>query len=231
MPIRIDEFNVTVPDGTIIGVLGEGPVPITSADPMELLARRQEGEILFVRGIDPRVCDEGWWIHEGQLRRGDPAEILRASGQGFQMPLRPSLRRGDGRARLLAIETLDAASQPTMTWNSGEEAQVRVAVEFLSRIEQPVVGMMIQTRLGFEVFGTNTELEELAIGPVEEGTRRLVTFSFRCDLCPQEYTVTAASHDPDGRWHDWVEDAVAFRVTDRRYTAGVANLRARVRCE
>ena len=35
-----------------------------------------------------------------------------------------------------------------------------------------------------------------------------------------------ASHDPDGVWHDWLEDAVAFSVTDDRYTAGVANLRA-----
>jgi len=29
-------------------------------------------------------------------------------------------------------------------------------------------------------------------------------------------------------WHDWLEDAVAFSVSDSRYTAGVANLRAQV---
>jgi lipopolysaccharide transport system ATP-binding protein len=46
-------------------------------------------------------------------------------------------------------------------------------------------------------------------------------------LCPQEYTITVASHDPDGVWHEWLEDAVAFLVTDSRYTAGVANLRAK----
>jgi len=32
-------------------------------------------------------------------------------------------------------------------------------------------------------------------------------------------------------WHDWLEDAVAFSVTDSRYTAGVANLRAVVEVE
>jgi lipopolysaccharide transport system ATP-binding protein len=37
-----------------------------------------------------------------------------------------------------------------------------------------------------------------------------------------------ASHDPDGVWHDWLEDAVAFSVSDGRYTAGVANLHAQV---
>ena len=53
-------------------------------------------------------------------------------------------------------------------------------------------------------------------------------FRFRCDLCPGEYTLTAASHDPDGTAHDWIENALAFVVTDPRYTAGVANLRASV---
>ena len=43
--------------------------------------------------------------------------------------------------------------------------------------------------------------------------------------------MTAASHDPDGLWHDWMEDAVAFSVSDSRYTAGVANLKAQVDSE
>jgi hypothetical protein len=32
----------------------------------------------------------------------------------------------------------------------------------------------------------------------------------------------------DGTAHDWLEDVVAFTVTDERYSAGVANLRAKV---
>jgi lipopolysaccharide transport system ATP-binding protein len=43
--------------------------------------------------------------------------------------------------------------------------------------------------------------------------------------------VTAATHDPDGTAHDWVEEAILFSVADTRYTAGVANLRARVEVE
>jgi hypothetical protein len=138
------------------------------------------------------------------------------------------LRRGDGRARLIAIETLDTQGEPVSSYASGGEACIRVAVEFDSPVDDPVVGIMIRTRIGMEVYGTNTELEGLKLGPVATGESRVVEFAFRCDLCPQEYTITAASHDPDGVWHDWMEDALAFRVTDSRYTAGVANLRARV---
>ncbi len=65
-------------------------------------------------------------------------------------------------------------------------------------------------------------------GPVRRNESVEVIFGFRCELCPGEYTLTIASHDPDGVWHDWLEDAAAFSVTDSRYTAGVANLRAKV---
>jgi lipopolysaccharide transport system ATP-binding protein len=89
---------------------------------------------------------------------------------------------------------------------------------------------MIRTRIGMEVYGTNTELEGVVVGPCQPADVRIVDFRFRCDLCPQTYTLTAASHDPDGVWHDWLEDAIAFSVSDTRYTAGVANLRARATC-
>ena len=85
---------------------------------------------------------------------------------------------------------------------------------------------IIRTRIGLNVFGTNTELEKLKLGPCQAGETLHVAFAFRCELCPQEYTITVASHDPDGVWHDWLDDAVAFAVSDARYTAGVANLRA-----
>jgi lipopolysaccharide transport system ATP-binding protein len=91
--------------------------------------------------------------------------------------------------------------------------------------------MMIRTRIGLNVYGTNTELERLKLGPRAAGDTIRVTFAFRCELCPEEYTLTIASHDPDGVWHDWLEDAVAFAVADDRYTAGVANLRATVSFE
>ncbi len=58
-----------------------------------------------------------------------------------------------------------------------------------------------------------------------------MVFSFLCDLCPHAYTITLASHDPDGTAHDWLDDAVAFTVNDERPTAGVANLRAKVTVE
>jgi lipopolysaccharide transport system ATP-binding protein len=188
-------------------------------------------------------ADEIWWMRDGALiLRGDPSEVLgryrshvagvlRASGAGKLPGLAPTLRSGDGRAVVEAVELLDETGEPATVFRSGEAMAVRVTVRFESGVEDPVVGIMVRTRIGLNVYGTNTELEKIRFGPVDGGEKVCVRFRFGCDLCPGEYSVTVASHDPDGVWHDWMEDAVAFSVVDSRYTAGVANLKARVDAE
>ncbi|HEY1341861.1 MAG TPA: Wzt carbohydrate-binding domain-containing protein [Bryobacteraceae bacterium] len=190
-----------------------------------------------------RLADEIWWIHEGRLAgRGDPGVMLsayrkhvsaafRTLGESGSAPLAPRVRRGDGRAEILAVTTIGENGRPTMVWRSGELAAVKISVRFREAVADPVIGMMIRTRIGLNVYGTNTELEKLKLGPCAPDQALDVTFAFRCELCPGEYTLTAASHDSDGVWHDWLEDAVAFAITDDRYTAGVANLRARATFE
>jgi len=185
-----------------------------------------------------RLSDEIWWLREGRMAgRGDPQEILaayrkqvaarvRAWGAGASSPLAPRVHRGDGRAEVVRVETIGEDGRPAMVWRSGELVLVRITVRYREAVADPVIGMMIRTRIGLNVYGTNTELERLPLGPCAAGDTLEISFAFRCELCPEEYTLTVASHDPDGVWHDWLEDAVAFSVTDTRYTAGVANLRA-----
>lgn len=209
----------------------------------QLIKMRMGGvSIALVSHDEPLLescADEIWWIAEGRVvERGDPGEvllkyrahvatILRAGGTHEQLPLTPSMRRGDGRASIEAIDLLGQDGNRTAVWQSGEAVTIGVAVRFEKAVENPVVGIMIRTRIGLNVYGTNTELEKIAFGPVQPSSRYRVAFRFDCNLCPGEYTVTAASHDPDGVWHDWLQDAVAFAVVDARYTAGVANLRAK----
>jgi lipopolysaccharide transport system ATP-binding protein len=132
---------------------------------------------------------------------------------------------------LESIELTGEDGHPSIVWRSGETVSIRVTVRYTGRVETPVIGVLIRTRIGLNVYGTNTELEQLHVGPVSARDRVRVSYRFRCELCPGDYTITAASHDPDGLWHDWQEDAVAFAVSDSRYTAGVANLRAQVYAE
>jgi lipopolysaccharide transport system ATP-binding protein len=279
--IEFNALGATAPDGSIIGIIEEGPAAVTGvtaswlregdaipdtpgnyvlehalsrADAVtkaqaasRLLELRRAGATIALISHDERLlescADEIWWIRDGSLvARGDPSEVLaqyrrhvaealRASGSNHVARLSPTMRNGDGRAVLEGIELIGEDGNPAIVFRSGEAVAIRVTVRFVKRVEDPVVGIMIRTRIGLNVYGTNTELEQLKLGPVEPGAAVRVTYRFDCNLCPGDYTVTAASHDPDGVWHDWMEDAVAFAVSDSRYTAGAANLRARVEWE
>ena len=205
--------------------------------------RRQGATILLVSHEEPllrRLCDEIWWLHEGKLMgRGDPVTMLgrygehvsrklRESGEGGQSAVSSRLRRGDGRAEIVQLETLGYGMEPTIVWRGGETVHVRVTVRFHQDVRDPVIGILIRNRIGLDVYGTNTELEKVMLGFRAAGETVRITFRFNCELCPQDYTLTVASHDPDGTRHDWLEEAMSISVTDSRYTAGVANLRAQV---
>lgn len=189
------------------------------------------------------LCDEVWWIEGGYLAsKGDPSETLaryrrfvaekvRAWGDTIAPRMTPVSRRGDGRAEVISIETLGESGHPTIVWKSGEMVSVRATLRFHDAVDDPVLGILIRTQIGFEVYGTNTELEKIKLGPCAAGETVTVNFRFLCDLCPHAYTITLASHGRDGVAHDWLDDAVAFTVEDERPTAGVANLRAKVTVE
>ena len=213
----------------------------------QLVQLRRAGATFVLRTHDEPLlescADEIWWLRDSKLiARGDPQEVLaeyrryvahalRESGRNREAAVEPVLRDGDCRAELQGIELLGADGAPTVVWRSGETAAIRVTVRFSGDVEDPVIGVLIRTRIGLNVYGTNTELENIHFGPMRAGDTVRVTYRFRCELCGGDYTVTAASHDPDGVWHDWLEDAVAFAVSDERYTAGVANLRAQAVAE
>ncbi|HZT37724.1 MAG TPA: Wzt carbohydrate-binding domain-containing protein [Bryobacteraceae bacterium] len=208
---------------------------------------RRAGATILIASYDEallrRACDEIWWLREGELAaKGDPSEMLAKFndwvarqfaqwGASVPTPFTPQFRRGDSRAEIMELDALNAAGDRTVVWRSGEDAGIGVRVGFRKFVQNPVIGIMIRTRIGLEVYGTNTELEGARVGPCRAGDVRRIVFRFRCDLCPGDYTITAASHDPDGTAHDWLDDAVAVSVTDSRYTAGVANLRASVSVE
>jgi lipopolysaccharide transport system ATP-binding protein len=207
----------------------------------QLKERRRKGATILLHSHDEplllEVADEVWWLKHGRLAaQGAPGDVLlRYRADVTQRirevaPIAPELsraaRRGDGRAQIMALTIHGESGNAVSVLQSGENCEIRVHVRFAAGVADPVVGMLIRTRIGLNVFGTNTELEHLPLGPRGAHDHITVAFRFRAELCPGEYTLTAASHDPDGVWHEWLEDAIAFTVIDSRYTAGVANLRA-----
>ena len=217
--------------------------------------RRRGVTVLLVThdvGLVKLLCDQAMLLYRGRaLAEGDPNDVVnrynglvlerqRAFAQEnapaappsplAELPELPaySFRHGDQQAVVARVELLNGAGQAARVFGSGDAVQVRVIVHFREPHPHPVVGIMIRTRIGMEVYGTNTELEEACPGPAERGEFLEVDFAFACRLTPQEYTLTVATQSPDGTSHDWLDDVLSFQVIDTRRAAGVANLEARV---
>ena len=142
--------------------------------------------------------------------------------------LRSSFRHGDGSSEVLDVQAFDEEGRSSLVFLSGQVMEIRIRTRYHRRTEQPMVGILIRTRIGIDVYGTNTRIEKLDTGTVEAGEEVEVRFRFKCDLTPQQYTLTVATQNSDGSSHDWLDDVLAFDVVSERHAAGLVNLHAEI---
>ncbi len=142
--------------------------------------------------------------------------------------LESSNRHGDGTSEILSVHLLGAPGEPVGAIAAGEDATVRVRCRFHRDVTDPMVGILVRTRTGMDVYGTNTRIENQRLGSFAAGEEAVIDFRFACWLIPREYTLTVATQHADGSSHDWLDDVVAFEVAGSGERAGVADLRARV---
>jgi ABC-type polysaccharide/polyol phosphate transport system ATPase subunit len=205
--------------------------------------RERHITVLFVShdlGLVKQLSDRAILLLQGRIEaQGTPRDVINRyiglvlerqdAGRSKHDRVRASFRHGDGTSEILSVEMLDRAGRATASIASGEPVTVRVRCRFNRAVEEPMVGILIRTRIGMDVYGTNTRIEGTPLGKFEEGDELEVDFGIECWLTPQQYTLTVATQNADGASHDWLDDAIAFEVIDARVAAGVANLRAEVR--
>ncbi len=161
------------------------------------------------------------FVHERQKGTGLEAGDQTAAGSSF--------RHGDHTSSIVDVATLDSGGQPRSVFNWGEAIRVRIRAKFQQDSFNPIAGMLIRSRLGMDVFGTNTRVEDLEIGAVRAGEELEVEFEIPCLFTRQEYTLTVATQHWDGASQDWLDDVVSFRVADAREVAGVVRLEPKIR--
>lgn len=202
------------------------------------------------------LCSRALLLHQGRVEAiGKPADVLnryqklimaRESEYEENQPaaqdvetnavevetasrLSYSYRHGDGSAEIIAVELLDGGHHRIEFVETGEEIVVRVRVVFREALEAPVCGFLIRNRHGIQIYGTNTDLQQLNIGPVQRGEIVEVSFVFNCWLAPDTYSLTFGVHSVDGISFDWVDGALFFPVMSIVAMEGVANLNATAR--
>jgi len=203
--------------------------------------KQRKVTVLFVShdlGLVKQLSDRAILLLGGRIEaEGAPRDVINRyiglvlEKQASDRPreAQGSFRHGDGTSEIQEIQLCGARGAPARTFGSGERMTIRVRSLFRRAKSGPMVGILIRTRIGMDVYGTNTRLENVELGEFAPGDELETQFSFDCWLTPQEYTLTVATQNADGSSHDWVDDAIAFEVVDAKPVAGVANLRAEVK--
>ncbi|SPE43212.1 ABC transporter related [Candidatus Sulfopaludibacter sp. SbA3] len=198
--------------------------------------------VLFVShdlGLVKQLSDRAILLLHGRIEaEGSPRDVInryiglvlekQEPERKKQDRIRSSFRHGDGTSEIVRVQLVNARGEEAVSIASGEAVTVRVRCRFHREITSPMVGILIRTRIGMDVYGTNTLIEQTELGCFRTGDLLEVDFRIECWLTPQSYTLTVATQNADGSSHDWLDDAIGFDVVDTRVAAGVANLRAQV---
>jgi len=203
--------------------------------------RERKVTVLFVShdlGLVKQLSDQAILLLNGRIAaRGEPKDVInryiglvleKQAPEAREERVRASFRHGDGTSEIRGVEILNGRGEETVSVASGEPITVRVRSRFHRAVADPMVGILIRTRIGMDVYGTNTHVEHVPLGCLGPGDELEVDFHLECWLTPQSYTLTVATQNADGSSHDWLDDAIAFDVVDTRVAAGVANLRAKI---
>lgn len=204
--------------------------------------RERKVTVLFVShdlGLVKQLSDRAILLLHGRIEaQGAPNDVInRYIGLVLETQqarnkkgdrVRGSYRHGDGTSEIVSTQILNAQGEEVTSVASGEPITVRVRSRFHQPKSDPMVGILVRTRIGMDVYGTNTRIEQKPLGDFQAGDELEVDFHIECWLTPQQYTLTVATQSADGSSHDWLDDAIAFDVVDTRAAAGVANLRARI---
>jgi ABC-type polysaccharide/polyol phosphate transport system ATPase subunit len=141
-------------------------------------------------------------------------------------PLASVYRHGDRSAEVLQVELLDSSLRPTELVETGEPLTVRIVYVANADLDHVVCGFMIRNRHGIHIYGTNTELQEVAFEPLQKGQLMEVTFEFNCWLAPDQFSLCVAVHSSAGVSYDWLDGCLFFRVMAATRMEGVVNLNA-----
>jgi energy-coupling factor transporter ATP-binding protein EcfA2 len=211
--------------------------------------RQKKVTVLLVShdlGLVKRLADRAAFMLEGQVvMEGSPKDAVnqyvgfvldreretlqRHDGAETRLAAKSSFRHGDGASKILDVRLLNSAGEPCHSFRPGESMVIRVQAIFHRPVPDPVVGILIRSRIGMDVFGTNTRLERANLGSVQAGETLEIEFELDCLLSRQEYTLTVATQYWNGLSQDWLDDILEFQVVDTKDVAGVLNLNTRVR--
>jgi ABC-type polysaccharide/polyol phosphate transport system ATPase subunit len=192
-------------------------------------------------GSVERLCDGAVWLDGGRLMaEGATREIVgryldhvareeaRALGAEHAraeaaVAADTATRWGTREIEIGAVRLLGADGRERYLYEAGEPCTVHLAFRARRPVEDPVFGIGVFRRDGLCCYGTNTAIDEVAVGQVA-GDGEVEVRIERLDLVEGEYLLDVAAHARDGHPYDYHSRLYAFAVRSRVKDTGVARL-------
>jgi ABC-2 type transport system ATP-binding protein len=128
-------------------------------------------------------------------------------------------RWGDG-----AILQTKVTITPKVLKQQDQSLTLRVEYEAKAAASNPVFGILVKNATGAHIFGTNTKIKLMDTGSFKAGDKGAIEWDIPNIFNDGEYFITVAiSHEDSVTQHDWIEDAVRFKVYREDRTAFVVN--------
>ena len=193
--------------------------------------QRDGRTIVFVtHGLDQvrQLCDRVIMLEHGKVVvDGTPVDALRAFRDRYNVQAGQEPEHGDRRLEILKTTVTDGSGRPRDRFTPGDALGIEFEVVAHEPTDDWVAGVAINNHLDLLVYGTNTELQRVALPPIS-GRRRL---SYRFDSIPMvegQYYVTVAVHPKVGPEYHRLDRAVSFKVFSKAVDDGVLHLTPRI---
>src|SRR5580658_848 len=139
--------------------------------------REKKTTILFVShdlGLVKQLSNRAIFLLNGRIEaEGQPRHVIDKyigivlerqkafDRQDQPAPLAVSNRHGDGTSQVVEVLFLDENGRPCAVVESGDCVTIRIRAVFREHRVQPMVGILIRNRIGMDIYGTNTHIEQI----------------------------------------------------------------------
>jgi hypothetical protein len=173
-------------------------------------------------------------------RRYSPAEAIAGKAEhggsiaaGNEMPVARAIpnidhRFGNGKARVIGVELMDAQGRPAREVMGGDTVLLRISVEFLEDVACPILGYTLRDRLGVEISACNTTYAGSVLPDASKGQIFTSDFTIRMPrLASGSYSISPAVAEGELFAHDmcdWIDNALVFALQGDQLVYGMLKM-------
>jgi len=111
-------------------------------------------------------------------------------------PKRPNYNRnefryGNGFARIVDYHILNTNGEEITSIKSMDIVRFQIKVKGYRFVEKPILGIIVKTKDGIELYGNNTLYAEIDVPPIKEGKELVGEFRLHINLQPGDYFFSA----------------------------------------